>query len=205
MTENHDTAVKSQRGPRKARSGGGDGPDAALAARVEAVLLTLDRPVTAARLAEALLPGSERGSADVEGAIERLNSEYERTGRSFRIEKVAGGRRVMTLPEHADALASFHASRADGRLSRAALETLSIVAYRQPMTRAELEAIRGVQCGEVLRNLLERRLISITGRAEEPGRPILYGTSKRFLEVFGLSSLRDLPDAADLKPAGGSR
>ena len=80
-----------------------------------------------------------------------------------------------------------------GRLSRAALETLSIIAYRQPVTRASLEAIRGVACGEILRALLERRLVMIKGRAEELGRPMLYGTTKHFLDVFGLSSLKDLP------------
>ena len=104
----------------------------------------------------------------------------------------------MTLPDYARAVAAIRGPKDAGRLSRAALETLSIVAYRQPITRAELEAIRGASSGEILRTLLDRRLVSITGRAEEPGRPILYGTSKRFLEVFGLSSVKDLPSPKEI-------
>lgn len=177
-----------------------------LAAALEAVLLTSDRPVTAARLSEALrlapLP-SEAGkdvppARQVEAAIDALNADYERTRRSFRIEKVAGGVRVMTLPEFAPAVAAFQAERTQSRLSRAAVETLAIIAYRQPITRAELEAIRGVACGEVVKTLLERRLVEITGRAEELGRPLLYGTTRRFLEQFGLASLKDLPAVGDL-------
>src|SRR5690606_7991210 len=100
----------------------------------------------------------------------------------------------------ASALAAFHRSRSTGRLSRAAIETLAIIAYRQPITRAELEAIRGVACGEVLRSLLERRMIQIAGRAEEVGRPMLYGTTRQFLDTFGLASLKDLPASGELRP-----
>jgi segregation and condensation protein B len=172
---------------------------------VEAVLVAADRPLTAGRIAEAMgLDAAEDGPGKVAEAITTLNQQYEATGRAFRIEKVAGGFRVMTLPEHARAVAAIRGPRDGGRISRAALETLSIVAYRQPITRAELEAIRGVACGEVLRTLLERRLVSITGRAEEPGRPILYGTSKRFLEVFGLSSVKDLPSPKEIAGTEGS-
>src|SRR5690606_19235294 len=98
-------------------------------------------------------------------------------------------------------LAALHGLKESHSLSRAAIETLSIIAYRQPVTRATLEAIRGVACGEVLRSLLEKRLIDITGRAEELGRPMLYGTSRRFLEVFGLASIKDLPTPTDFAPA----
>ena len=103
----------------------------------------------------------------------------------------------MTLPAFADALSSFHQARQSQRLSRPALETLAVVAYRQPMTRASLEAIRGVACGEVLRTLIERRMVTVTGRAEELGRPMLYGTTKHFLELFGLATLKDLPSVED--------
>ena len=106
----------------------------------------------------------------------------------------------VTTAAFADAIAAFQTGKAQRRLSRAALEALSIIAYRQPVTRAEVEAIRGVACGEVLRSLLERRLIAITGRAEEVGRPMLYGTSKRFLEVFGIAGIRDLPAPEGFKP-----
>lgn len=175
------------------------------APRVEALLITADRATPAPALAEALgLIGPEDGgparsaaAAEVEAAIASLNTAYEATGRSFRIERVAGGYRVMTLARFGPTLNGARGARS-GRLSRPAIETLAIVAYRQPLTRAQIEAIRGVGCGEVLRALLERRLVTITGRAEELGRPMLYGTTRRFLEVFGLASLDDLPSAKDL-------
>jgi len=168
---------------------------------VEAILLASDRAVTAGRIAEALeITADEGGARVVHDAIGRLNATYEQTGRSFRIEKVAGGYRAVTMSDYADAIAAFQAGKAQRRLSRAALETLSIIAYRQPVTRAEVEAIRGVAGGEVLRSLLERRLIAITGRAEEVGRPMLYGTTRRFLEVFGIASVRDLPAPENFKP-----
>ena len=155
--------------------------------------------MTSGKIAEALgldLPGA---SKPVNQAIERLNGEYQATGRAFRIEQVAGGWQVMTLPEHADVLAALHKTKAQSRLSPAAMETLAIVAYKQPVLRADLESIRGVACGETLRSLMERHLIKIVGRAEEIGRPMLYGTTKQFLEVFGLASLKDLPDAQELR------
>jgi len=104
----------------------------------------------------------------------------------------------MTLPDHAAAIAAFHGAASQSKLSRAAVETLAIIAYRQPVTRATLEAIRGVACGEVVRTLLERKLIAIAGRAEELGRPMLYATSKQFLDAFGLASNKDLPALSDL-------
>ena len=131
-------------------------------------------------------------------AVELLNEVYERTHRSFRISLVAGGYRMMTGAAHALAVSTLHGLGARQKLSKSAVETLAIIAYKQPVTRATLEAIRGVACGEVLKTLLERRLITIAGRAEELGRPILYGTSKAFLEAFGLANLRDLPSPAEL-------
>jgi len=166
-----------------------------LPARVEAALLTLDRAITAAKLGEAL-GGLTAGQ--IEDAIAKLNAEYENTGRSFRIERVAGGYEVLTLPKYADVMASLHKTRQDGRLSPAQLETLAIVAYKQPILRSQIEAIRGAASGEVLRALMERHLVKIVGRAEEIGRPMLYGTTKQFLEVFGLSSLKDLPQVQAL-------
>ena len=135
----------------------------------------------------------------VKQAVELLNTQYEQTVRSFRIQTIAGGFRVMTLPKFVPVLEQYHGKRERHGVSRAALETLAIIAYKQPMTRATLEAIRGVACGEVLRSLIERRLITIVGRAEELGRPMLYGTTKAFLETFGLATLKDLPTADDLR------
>ncbi|MGE3108525.1 MAG: SMC-Scp complex subunit ScpB [Phycisphaerales bacterium] len=151
---------------------------------------------------EAAAARRERALQGIRGAIESLNSAYEQTGRAFRIELLAGGYRVMTLPRYSWAIAAYQGSRAKTSLSPAGLEALAIIAYKQPITRAKLEAIRGVACGEILRTLLDRRLITITGRAEELGRPLLYGTSKRFLELFGLSSLKDLPSADELRNKG---
>ena len=171
-----------------------------LPAAVEAVLLSVDKPLGSARIAQALNL-DDAGSAAVAAAIDALNTAYAQTGRSFRIEKVAGGYRVMTEPEFAPAVAAVRGLRDSQKLSRAALETLAIVAYRQPITRAGIEAIRGVASGEVLRSLLERRLIAIVGRAEELGRPMLYGTAKGFLEAFGLSSVKDLPPVGEFFPS----
>jgi segregation and condensation protein B len=169
----------------------------ALAAHVEAALLCVDKALSASRLAQALNL-DEDGAGAVDEAVERLNEAYEQSGRAFRIERVAGGYRVMTQPEHAEVIAALRGSSSDGRLTRAAVETLAIVAYRQPVTRAEVEAIRGVSSGETLRSLMEKRLVDIAGRAEEPGRPILYGTTRHFLESFGLASLRDLPKPEEI-------
>ncbi len=169
-------------------------------AAVEAMLLSVDRPVPAAKIAEPLGPvlDASVGPAEVEQAIARLNEHYDATGRAFRVEPVSGGYRLMTRPEHAPVIAAMHRARASTRLSRAALETLAIIAYRQPMTRAELEAIRGVACGEVLRSLMDRKMIKITGRAEELGRPMLYGTTPQFLDAFGLATIKDLPKPEEL-------
>ena len=173
-------------------------------AAVEAILLTTERPLAPAKVAEALAPwlgSADNGSQQVAEAVERLNVDYAKAGRAFRIEEVAGGYRAMTVPELAPALAGFHRARMAAKLSRAAIETLAIVAYRQPITRAQLESIRGVGCGEVLRTLIERRLVTITGRAEELGRPMLYGTTRTFLDTFGLSNLKDLPDVGQGRSA----
>lgn len=210
-----------------------------LAPAIEALLLSVDRPLTLTRIGEALgliraedddLDAPNAPDADahplqvaaqqakaerrkgrrgksptdvIAAAIDLLNTQYAETGRSFRIEKLAGGYRVMTLPEFTKVIEAYHGKRERQAISRAAIETLAIVAYKQPITRATLEAIRGVACGEVLRSLTERRLVTMVGRAEEVGRPILYGTTKQFLEAFGLSSARDLPTVDELKARGG--
>jgi segregation and condensation protein B len=221
--------------PKTNPQSGGAAPES-LGPPIEALLLSIDRPIPAQRLAEVLglVPDEDRPSAMltdqpapepasesdqpakkkprksrppspaaiVKSAVEHLNNQYEQTGRSFRIQEVAGGYRIMTLPQFGPVLETFHGKRERHGVSRAALESLAIIAYKQPITRAGLEAIRGVACGEVLRSLIERRLITITGRAEELGRPMLYGTTKAFLETFGLASIKDLPTAEDLRFGG---
>lgn len=185
----------------------GDEPcaDAPLATRIEALLLSTDRQLTEQRLAELLGISGKGSTAAVKDALAELNEHYEQAGRSFRAERLAGGWQLLTTQTFAPLLARLHTDRQQTRLSQAALETLSIVAYRQPIMRAEIEAIRGVACGEVLRSLMERRLIKITGRAEELGRPMLYGTTNEFLKVFGLASTDDLPEVEGLKEPPGKK
>jgi len=135
----------------------------------------------------------------VREACDTLNQQYAATNRAFRIESVSGGRQMLTIAAFGQIVMRLKGQRAQTRLSQAALETLAIIAYRQPMLRAQLEAIRGVACGEVLKSLMERRLVKIVGRAEEVGRPMLYGTTPEFLRVFGIANLSDLPQAKDLR------
>lgn len=170
-----------------------------LTARVEALVFASDRPVVEARLG-ALLGIPTRGAAKrVREAIDALNAAYAETGRAFRLVRLAGGWQVMTEPEYGVLVARMFRERQQTKLTPAAMETLAIVAYRQPILRAELEAIRGVACGEVLRGLMERRLVKIVGRAEELGRPMLYGTTGEFLKIFGLANLDDLPAVEGLE------
>ena len=172
----------------------------AAAARVEAVLMVADGPLTPRRIAQhAMLPDA----ADAKRAIEWLNAAYDRDGTAFRVERIAAGYRLLTRPELATWLDRLH-RRADRlKLSPPALETLTIVAYRQPCTRADVEAVRGVQSAEMLKYLMERGLVRIAGEHDSLGRPYLYETTKQFLELFGLRSLADLPRAAELRLGNG--
>jgi segregation and condensation protein B len=178
-------------------------PEMPLPARVEALLMSTDRPLADERLADLLGLGPKGRAAAVGAAIEQLNGEYEQTGRTFRAQRVAGGWQLLTLPALGPLVSRLHRDRHESRLSQPALETLAIIAYRQPVMRAEIEAIRGVACGEVLRALLERRLVRITGRAEQLGRPMLYGTTGHFLRTFGLPGLDALPPLEGATPAAG--
>src|SRR5690606_16862162 len=125
--------------------------------------------------------------------VARLNDRYDRGGRAFRVEQVAGGYQLVTRPKFAEWLRRLSHVPAGLSLSAPAMETLAVVAYRQPVTRADVEAIRGVSCGEILGQLLQRDLIRIAGRSEELGRPYLYQTTRRFMQLFGLRSLSELP------------
>ena len=157
---------------------------------IEALLFSSDTPLSAARLAEL----SGQGSAQqVRLWIADLNDKYTAAGLSFRIAEIARGYQMLTQPEYRPWVVKLNRQQAQMRLSAAALETLSIVAYKQPVIRADIEAIRGVGCGEVVNRLREMGLIKIVGRAEIVGRPILYGTTRKFLDVFGLADLEDLP------------
>jgi len=136
----------------------------------------------------------------VEQLLEELAQEYEQADRSFVLVCLGGKWQFVTRPEYAPWLKALHGERSrPGRLSQAALETLTIIAYRQPVTRAEIEEIRGVSIDGVLQTLIERGLVTVVGRSELPGRPMLYGTTPLFLEVFGLRDLNELPAAEELR------
>ena len=173
---------------------GPPGP-AFLQAALEAVLFTCDKPLSF-ELIQSALGGPPAGA--VRGALSNLARSYESRGAGIRLVEVSGGWQLRTV-----ARAAAYVSRVRGvkpvKLSKAAVETLSIVAYRQPVTRSEVEGIRGVDCGGMLRMLLERGLLKVLGRRDEPGRPLVYGTTPEFLEMFGLRDLSDLPTLRDLR------
>ena len=166
-------------------------------AMVEAALMAADEPLTAKRLAAV---AGLADAAEARRLAARLRALYDQDGTAFQVEELAGGWQLLTRPEYHPWLARLRRAAADARLTPALRETLTIVAYRQPITRADLEAVRGVQSGDVLRQLMERGLVRITGRDESLGRPVLYGTTKKFLQLFGLNTLRDLPPAEGVAP-----
>lgn len=168
----------------------------AACARLEAVLFVARGPLSTRRLARFahLADGTEARTL-----IRRLNRWYDQGGSAFRAEEVAGGFQLRSRPKFGAWLRKLHRSWVPMRLSSPSSETLAVVAYRQPVPRAEIEAIRGVDCGEILRQLMDRDLVRIAGRSSDLGRPYLYGTTKRFLELFGLRDLDDLPRAAILR------
>jgi len=162
---------------------------------VEAVLFASDEPLSLARLADIVGIGSRQIRQHIEG----LNDKYQANNHAFRIEQIAGGYQMLTLSSYNLWLKKLLRVRGESKLSPAALETLAIIAYKQPVMRADIEAIRGVAVGELIRSLMFKGLVRIVGRAEVLGRPMLYGTTKKFLEVFGLNSLKDLPKIEELK------
>ena len=164
---------------------------------VEAILFASDEPLEASKIAKVAGAGDAR---QVRKLVQELNAEYSRRGAAYRIEELAGGYVMLTLPEYNNWLKQLLRTRQESKLSQAALETLAIVAYKQPVMRVTVEALRGVAAGEMIRNLMEKGLVKIAGRAEELGRPLLYGTTRKFLEVFGLNSLQDLPKVEELRP-----
>ena len=162
---------------------------------VEAVLFASDEPLTVTRLADIV----ETGVRQIRQHVESLNEKYKENNSAFRIEQIAGGYQMLTLIPYNSWLKKLLRARDDSKLSPAALETLAIIAYKQPIIRADIEAIRGVAVGEMIRGLMYKGLVKIVGKAEVLGRPMLYGTTKKFLEVFGLNSLKDLPKIEELK------
>lgn len=162
---------------------------------IEALLFASDAPLTADELARV---DESLDEQQVEDLVAGLKLEYERENRAFGVYETGGGYQVLTRPEYAPVLERFETVPVSTRLSAPALETLAIVAYRQPVGRAEVEEIRGVGAGGVLKTLQDRGLIEVTGRGEGLGRPLLYGTTRQFLDHFGFRSLGDLPRPDDL-------
>ena len=165
-------------------------------ARLEAALFVADGAFSSRKLAQF---ATLADAAEATQLIERLNTAYDRQGSAFRIERVATGYQLMTRPEFAFWLDKLHQRQSELKLSPPAMETLTIIAYRQPITRADIEAIRGVQCAEMVKQLMDRNLVRIGGEDDSLGRPYLYETTRKFLELFGLRGLDDLPMADRLR------
>lgn len=179
----------------------GDGGPEALQ-RLEAILILAREPLPTRKLAQ--LAGLADGT-EARTLVRTLNRQFDAKGYAFRVEEVAGGWQMLSRAEFAPWLRRLQPMPVEVRLSPPALETLAVVAYRQPALRAQIEAIRGVQCGEILRQLIERDLVRIVGRSEDLGRPLLYGTTRLFLQVFGLRHLDELPRPAAFGGAAGSQ
>lgn len=161
---------------------------------IEALLFAADEPLSLARIAELT-----RSPADaIRDAVDVLNRSYEETGRTFRVHRVAQGYQLYTTADYAEWVRSLYQHQYTHRLSRAALEVLAIVAYNQPVTRPEIEKLRGVDCSGPIITLLERRLVATAGRAHRAGNPFLYRTTREFLRYFGLERLEDLPRIEEL-------
>jgi segregation and condensation protein B len=158
---------------------------------IEALLIATDEPLSMQKIAEIVNVTQD----DIRRYVDELNQEYQATGRAFEIKEIAGGFQIYTLPEFAEQVGALH-DRKTG-LSKAALETLAIIAYHQPITRGEIEKVRGVDSTGVLMTLLQRGLIKTRGRLPLPGRPIQYGTTKEFLRYFGIKDIVDLPREED--------
>jgi segregation and condensation protein B len=165
---------------------------------LESLIFVSDAPLSLDRMC-ILLEEFDRG--DIRSALMALTADYRQRGGSIILTEVAGGYQFRTLPEYADYLKRLTKTRAP-KFSQSALETLAIVAYRQPITRAEIEYLRGVDCGGVLKTCLEKRLVRILGKKDVPGRPLIYGTTKEFLEMFSLKDLASLPTLKEIQELG---
>jgi len=186
--------VSNQQPPASAVSSS-EPPDTDLA-RLEAILFLAREPLNTRKLSQyaSLADGTQARTL-----VRRLNEQYDAAGRAFRVERVAGGFQLLTRREFAPWLRRLAHVPGETRLSAPALETLAVIAYRQPVLRSTIEAIRGVNCGEILRQLMDRDLVRIGSRSHELGRPYLYATTRRFLELFGLNHIEELPRGPELR------
>lgn len=161
---------------------------------IEALLFATNQPLTAKKLTEII----GEGKGKIVETIEQLRKDYDDTGRAFQIEEIAGGYLLLSRQQYHTWIARLEKKAQESKLSPAAMETLSIIAYKQPILRSTIEAIRGVESSQMLRSLMDKGLAKVVGKDETLGRPLLYGTTKRFLEYFGLRSLSDLPRTLEL-------
>ena len=164
---------------------------------IEAVIFASEEAVTLQTVRQ--VTGRDLDSAEFQSIIEKLNAEYAQTGRTFHIHRIAGGYRFLSRPEFSDILKKLLAPNIRRRLSQSILEVLAVIAYNQPVTRGEIQQIRGVSPDYAIDRLLLRGFIEVRGRADSPGRPLQYGTTKEFLDLFHLSSLKDLPKLREIK------
>ncbi|OJJ18270.1 SMC-Scp complex subunit ScpB [marine bacterium AO1-C] len=173
---------------------------------VEALIFCASEPISIEELQSCLseMFGTSVQEVDIVQAIDVLTEKYEESNFAFQICQMSDGYQFLTKPEFQPSIAVLLKQKSKKRLSKAALETLAIVAYKQPVTKGQLEQIRGVNCDYTIQKLLEKELVAIKGKADTPGRPILYGTSKKFMEYFGINSLSDLPLPKDLKVDEGA-
>ncbi len=176
-------------------------PPLKLQSAIEALLFSSDQPLPLTLLCEAL----ETGAAEAGEALRLLGEEYAARDAGVELREIAGGWMLVTTPEHAEWVGRMLRGKRKLRLSRAALESMAIIAYKQPVTKSEVEAIRGVDSSAVLATLLERNLVTIRGRSKVVGRPLLYGTTQEFLEYFGLKDLSELPRPEELRALVASR
>lgn len=163
---------------------------------VEALVFAADEPLPLKQIQDLI---DDVKPSEIKKAVEALNHEYKQTGRAFQIVEAAGGYQMVTRDSYSQYLRKLFQKKVKSRLSQAALETLSVIAFKQPVSRVEVDAIRGVNSDGVVHNLLERKLITISGRAEGAGRPLLYKTTKEFLRYFGINDVSDLPRPRELE------
>jgi segregation and condensation protein B len=168
---------------------------------IESLLFVTEEPLTVDRLKRILVQAESKSIRD---ALDEISADYEKRGGGFYLHQVAGGYQIRTRPEYTPWIKRLIQPK-PLRLSKAALETLAIIAYKQPVIRSDVEHIRGVDCGGVLKVLLERKFIRVLGRREIPGRPLIYATTKHFLEVFDLKNLKDLPTPKEIEELGNSQ
>jgi segregation and condensation protein B len=169
---------------------------------VEALVMASPEPLPARRIAQVV---EDATVARITGTVEALNARYAETGSSFRIREIAGGFQFHILPDYIGYVEELFTRHRKMRLTRAALETIAIIAYRQPVTKTEVEHIRGVACDGVLQNLVEKNMITIVGRAKTVGKPLQYGTTDEFLKFFGLNAIESLPKMTEIEELVASR